>query len=160
MCKLFVALSLIVCGCGTVAPSPSVQLTAAPSVVAPSIGPVGSASPSAALASCERSQVRMTPGATGGAAGTSYLTVFVELEQGPPCALPWGPLIEVRDADGDVIVSATEAEAKPVALTYITRYYIGWSSDCRPIPSGNLVAHIDFSATLAVDMPIGSFRPS
>lgn len=160
MYKLLVALPLVVAGCGTVTPSPSVQPAATPTDAAPSIGAVPTSSASVALAACEGNQVRLTPGANGAAAGTDYLTVFVELAQGPACELPWSPMIEVRDTDGAEIARATEADPKPVALTYITRYYIAWSGDCGPIPSGALVAHIDFSSTLALDMPIGTFRPS
>jgi hypothetical protein len=160
MYKLLVALPLVVFGCGTVAPSPSVQPATTPTRAAPSIGAIPTSSASTALESCEGGQVRLTPGADGAAAGTSYLTVFVELTQGPACVLPWSPMIEVRDADGAKVAAGAEADAKPVTLTYITRYYIAWSGDCGPIPSGPLVAHIDFSSTLALDLPIGTFRPS
>lgn len=160
MYKLLVALLLVVFGCGTVAPSPSAQPAPTPTRVAPSIGAVPTSSASTVLEPCEGDQVRLTAGAAGPAAGTDYLTVIVELAQGPACVLPWSPMIEVRDTDGAKVAGGAEADAKPVILTYITRYYIAWSGDCGPIPSGALVAHIDFSSTLAMDLPIGTFRPS
>jgi hypothetical protein len=158
---LLVALPLlVVAGCGTVAPPPSVPPTLTPTGTAPSIGAAPTSSASAALVPCESSQVRLTPGAEGAAAGTDYLTVFVELDQGPACTLPWGPMIAVRDAAGAEIATATETDTKPVALTYISRYYIAWSGDCGPIPSGDLTAHIAFSSTVSLEMSIGTFRPS
>ena len=161
MQKVLTALPLlVVAACGAVTPSPSVQPATTPTGATPSLGAVPAPSNSAALARCESAQVRLTPGADGAATGTDYLTVFVELAQGPACTLPWGPMIAVRDPDGAEVARATESDTKPVALTYITRYYIAWSGDCGPIPSGALVAHIDFWSTLALDMPIGTFRPS
>jgi hypothetical protein len=160
MFKALVALSIAVAGCGTVVPSPSARPTTLPSSAAPSMGAVPTESASTALGVCEGSQLRLTPGAAGAAAGTAYLTVFVELAQGPACALPRSPKISVRTEDAAEIASATEADPAPVALTYITRYYIAWSGDCGPIPTGTLVAQIHFSSTLAVDLPIGTFRPS
>ena len=162
MYKLLAALAFVVAGlvaaCGAVTPSPSRPLVTStdppPSVAIPT------ASAAADISPCAKDQVRLTVGQQGAAAGTNYLTVFVELAQGPACALPWGLMIEVRDAAGDEIARGTETSTTPVALTYITRYYIAWSGDCGPTPSGDLVAHIDFSPTFAVDLPIGTFRPS
>lgn len=162
MCKLLAGLVVagLTAACGSVTPSPSSPTLPRPTDASPSIAVIPTPSAVADISACEGDQVRLTPGQQGAAAGTNYLTVFVELAQGPACALPWSPLIEVRDADGVEIARATETSPTPVALTYITRYYIAWSGDCGPTPSGDLVAHIDFSPTLAVDLPIGTFRPS
>jgi hypothetical protein len=162
MSKLIAAFLIVVAGCATEVPSPAVQPTSTSSsrTPSPSVGVGPSPSALAALSPCGRDQVRVTPGAQGPAAGTNYLTVFVELAKGPACAISWSPMIEVRAADGTEIARATETDERPVALTYITRYYIAWSGDCGPISSGRLGAHIEFSPTLDVDLSIGKFRPS
>jgi hypothetical protein len=69
-------------------------------------------------------------------------------------------MIEVRAANGAEVARATHTNPNLVALTYVTRYYVAWSSDCSPVPSGKLVAHVTFSPTLALDLPIDGFRPS
>lgn len=162
MKRLLGPLLIVVVGCTPPPPSPSVPPTgvATGRPPTPSAVVIPTQPGEVALAPCGREQVRLTPGTSGAAAGTNYLTVFAELAQGPACTLPSSPMIAVRTADGTEVARATETEPRPVALTSITRYYIAWSGDCRPLASGALVAHIDFSSTLAVDMPIGSFRPS
>jgi len=114
----------------------------------------------AALEPCLREQVSLTPGHSGGAAGTNYLAVLVELTQGPACTLAWGPMVTILDADGALVARATETASRPVRLDYITRYYIAWSAECDFAPTGRLTAQIEFSQATVVDMPIGDFRPS
>lgn len=55
---------------------------------------------------------------------------------------------------------AAETDVTPITLTYITGYSLGWNAPCGQVPSGSHVAHVEFSATLVVDMPIGAFGPS
>ena len=162
MYKMLAALVFVVAclaaACGPVAPSPSLP-TATSTGAPPSIA-IPTASAVADISPCAKDQVRLTPGQQGAAAGTNHLTVFVELAQGPACALPWGPMIEVRAANGAEIAGATDSDPGLVALTYVTRYYLAWSGDCASVPSGQLVAHVTFSSELALDMPIDGFRPS
>lgn len=159
MHRLLVALPLVVAGCGTVAPTPSTQPAPTADDAAPTTAPRAS-SVATALSSCAGNQIRLTPGTAGAAAGTAYLTVFVELAQGPACELPFGPMVSVRDAHGAEVARASEVDAKPIDLTDVTRYYIAWSGNCGPALTGDLVAHIEFSSRLVVDMPMNGFRPS
>lgn len=157
MRRFLAACLFVTAGCVPAPPSPS-----APPPPSPSAEAATSPGPSvvAALDPCRNDQISVTPGHSGAAAGTNYLTVFVELAQGPACTLPWGPMITIRDADGTTVARATDTEAQPVQLDYITRYYIAWSAECGSAPTGLLAAHIEFSSALVVDVPIGDFRPS
>jgi hypothetical protein len=94
--------------------------------------------------------------------GTNYLKLFVELKQGPICTIPWGPVVAILAPDGSEVARASETSDRPIALSYITRYYIAWSrsGDCSPIPTGSLAVRIEFSPTLAVEIPVGAFRPT
>lgn len=102
----------------------------------------------------------MTPGQSGAAAGTNQLEVFVELAQGPPCTIPWGPEVVISAADGAAVDRSIESDARQILLEYVTRYYIGWSAKCGPTPTGDLTARVRFSQTLVLDLSIGDFRPA
>lgn len=117
--------------------------------------------PPVATATCTASQVRLTPGHTGAAAGTAYMRVFVELDQGPECSLPQGPQIALVSDDGTVLVNGTDADPRPLVISGITGYEIGWNVGCdASSPPRALSARIWFSAAVYVDMPIGDFGPS
>lgn len=155
LCVIVATLAVLLVACTVLPPSPSAAMTPAP---APS-GAVVSPSGSPATA-CRGEQIRATPGSIGSAAGTQYLTVFVELAQGPACTIPSGPMVTIFAADGTDVASATDTDTTPVRLDYVTRYYIAWSADCRPTPTGTLTARIEFSPTITLDMPVGAFGPS
>lgn len=116
--------------------------------------------PLEALSPCREDQLRLTAGADGAAAGSAYLTVFVELTRGPRCSISGNPLIAVRSEDGREIARAAKTEPRMIALTYVTRYYVEWSSGCGPMPTGARVATVEFSANVVIDLPIGMFGPS
>ncbi|HEX7950899.1 MAG TPA: hypothetical protein VF494_11165 [Candidatus Limnocylindrales bacterium] len=113
-----------------------------------------------ALAPCAVDQLDLTAGHSGGAGGTNYLTVFVELSLGPTCALPESPKVTIAAPDGAVVASSGEPDLTPFPLAFIDRYRIGWTADCRTFPSGDFTARVEFSPTVVIDLPIGSFRPS
>src|SRR4051794_16388116 len=91
--------ALLVAACTTtILPPPSLpRLSPSPAgLFDASAGP----SRTAALPSCSRDQLALTAGHTGGAAGTNYLTIFVELAQGPACVLADSPKVTITAADG------------------------------------------------------------
>jgi hypothetical protein len=96
----------------------------------------------------------------GGAGGTNYLVVFVELAQGPACTIADTPTVTIVGPDGVVLASSGDGPSTPFPLTYIDRYHIGWAADCRTFPAGDLTARIAFSPKVVVALPIGEFRPS
>ena len=70
-------------------------------------------------------------------------------------------MVAITGPAGAEVARATETDATPLILDYITGYEIALSAPCgRPAPTGPLTAHITFSAALAIDMPIGDFGPS
>ena len=153
--KPWVALIILI-GLTTAACSATPTPIPRPSPAAGSPSP----SPVTSLGPCQDGQLVLTAGQSGGAGGTNYLTVFVELAQGPACALPLSPMVTIEAPDATTIAAANETDPQPVALTYVLRYHIAWSADCRSLPSGDLAAHVAFSASLVIDVPIGGFRPS
>lgn len=157
MWRLVAIAFAVLAGCSPVVPSPQ----ATPSRTNPtSSAVVPDSSTTAAPIPCRQPQVVMTPGYSGVAAGTAYLRVFVELAQYPPCTLPRSPVIWITSADGAEVARAEETDATPVILDYITGYSLGWNVPCGSSPSGSHVAHIEFSPSLVIDMPIGTFGPS
>lgn len=146
-------IALVVAGCSAVSPAlPSLPLRTPPATPSSSSG--------ADLSPCRTDQLRLTAGQSGGVAGTNYLIVFVELNQGPACALPGSPMVTIIGPNGSTLASASETDSRPIALTYITRYYVAWSGNCQGRPTGPRSAHIEFSATATVDLLLGDFGPS
>ena len=155
MHKLLAGAIFLVAGCTSVAPSP--RLAATPTI--PSLSPAP-AEASVAPSPCREPQVALTPGHSGAAAGTSYLRVFVELAQNPPCVLPRGPVIWLTNTAGAEVARSTETDASPVVLDYITGYNIGWNVACGPTTSDATAAHVEFSKGVVIEMPISGFGPS
>jgi hypothetical protein len=158
---LLAGLPLLVAACtptATVAPPFSTPTSSSAAIGSPqsSSTPV----PSVAFASCSADQLNLTAGHTGGAAGTNYLTVFVELAQGPACTLADSPKVRIIGPGGAVLASSGDIPSTQFPLTFIDRYHIGWTADCRTFASGDLTARIEFSPTVVVALPIGDFRPS
>jgi hypothetical protein len=153
-----VGLALLVAACTSMivtptppAPSPGASLVPSQPSAPPSI---------AALAPCSVDQLNVTAGHAGGAAGTNYLAVFVELARGPACSIRDTPTVTIVGPDAAVLATSGDGPSKPFPLTFIDLYQIGWSADCRTFPSGDLTARIAFSPTVVVALPIGQFRPS
>jgi hypothetical protein len=157
-----VTLGWLLASCTTPAPSPSSTAISATSSLAPVSTLAAPPSESTAVEPCDRKQLTITPGSFGPALGTNYLKLFVELSQGPPCTIPWGPQVTIVARDGSEITRASETSDRSIQLNYITRYYIAWSSsgDCRHVPTGGLAARIEFSPALEVEIPVGAFRPT
>lgn len=147
-------LGVLASACASPSPAPSVTSLASDGVPAP-------LTPSPPpLAAYKAGQLALTSGREGAAAGTSYLTVFVELAQGPPCSIPQGPGVSIMGPDGVEIARSIENTATPVPLDTVLIYHIGWSSDCRTLPAGAFTAQVDFGAGLSVAVPVGDFRPT
>lgn len=110
---------------------------------------------------CAAGQVVLTAGRSGVATGTAYLRVFAELGQGPACSLPRSPMLTLVSGSGSEVARASETDPTPVALDYITGYELGWNVPCRAttMPT-DLVASIEFSTALVLDLRIGDFGPS
>ena len=62
--------------------------------------------------------------------------------------------------DGVEIARGTEGDPTPVRLATVLAYRIGWSADCRRLPTGAFKAEVDFGAGLSVAVPVGDFRPT
>jgi hypothetical protein len=160
MRKLIAVSLMLAAGCAPTVSSPSAPPPLRSSPVS-SVSPTDMPKPStAAVDPCHDQQMVLTPGHSGVAAGTAYLRVFVELAQGPPCTLPRSPMITLMTEDGAEIARATETDATPLVLDYITGYRIGWNVPCDAAPTGTVNAHIEFSRGLIVDLPLGIFGPS
>ena len=147
-------LGVLTSACANPSPAPSARSLASVGVPTP-LTP----SPSA-HAACQAGQLALTPGREGAAAGTAYLTVFVELSQGPPCSIPQGPSVSIMGPHGVEIARSSENVPTPVLLDTVLIYHIGWSSDCRTLPAGAFTARVDFGAGLSVAVPVGDFRPT
>ncbi|MGH9886090.1 MAG: hypothetical protein ACREBE_11210 [bacterium] len=69
-------------------------------------------------------------------------------------------MISITNEDGAEVARAPSIDPAPVLLDYITGYEIGWNVPCGPWPTGIFLAHIEFSPTLELDLPLGNFGPS
>jgi hypothetical protein len=160
MVRYLIACSMLVLSaCGPVPPSasspaPPTSLPASPTpTVEAQTSPV-------ALSPCTASQVVLTAGRSGVAAGTAYLRIFAELAQGPACSLPRSPMLTLIQSSGSEVARASETDPAPIALDYITGYNLGWNVPCGTKTVPDLVARIAFSAAVVIDLPIGDFGPS
>jgi hypothetical protein len=103
LAALAVATTLVLAACGnTPSPSPAVS----PSV-APSASPSVTASPSAAEAACTGTDLTVTGGPWGGAAGSRGSDITVQNQAASPCLLPAGPTVAMIDPSGVVLLANT-----------------------------------------------------
>lgn len=113
---------------------------------------------------CDLSQLEMTAGRSGPAAGTMYLTFTVELVDGPPCLIVTWPAVDISDGAGRVIAQgAGNPTGPPMAtlLDTVLEFHLGWASWCGPDPSGPLTARVGLIADQLSKMAIPSrFGPS
>jgi hypothetical protein len=125
----------------------------APSLLAPSDRPtptpvlVPTSSPGQVASLCRPSDVVLSPGRQGAAAGTSYIAVDVALAGTDPCLWPKWPATELRDAQGAVIARAAKDGTDSIPLVASLNLEFGWSSWCLPPPNAPLL--------LAVALPAG-----
>lgn len=107
-----------------------------------------STSPAGPLEPC---QLTLTPGRTGAAAGTMYLSFAVELAGGSPCQIAVWPAVQITDAAGLVLAQGPrDLAAIPRAQMLETTlpFHLGWASWCGPEPTGPMVARIGFLLNL------------
>lgn len=146
----------------TVGPSATLATVAAPSPTAtapPAPTPVPTA---AGIQACSASELQLTPGHSGDAAGTAYLEVAVALVGGTDCTMPAGPALSIVDSAGKVFAPGTEVDPTPVTIHGTVGYHIGWNIPCEPsaTPGSSLAARIQLGDGSIVTMPIGDFGPS
>ena len=111
---------------------------------------------------CRTSQITLTPGASGVAAGTAYLQVEARNTSGADCLLAREPAVSIT-LDGAVQLTSgggTDAASIVIAAHETDTYYLAWNMPCVPLPTGARLAHVELSAGQIVDMPLGDFGPS
>jgi hypothetical protein len=97
--------ALLVAACGETNPSspPATPASASPSASPSSPSPSPTATASQAAGPCAGTDLRVTGGPWGGAAGSRGSDVLVENLGATPCVLPAGPLVALIDATGSVL---------------------------------------------------------
>lgn len=138
----------------------------APSTVAPPNRPtptpalVPTSSPGQVASFCRPSDVVLSSGRHGAAAGTSYIAVEVALAGPDPCLWPEWPATELRDAQGAVIARGANEGIDSMHLMASLNLEFGWSSWCLPPPNAPLLLAVALPAGEAtVTLPTG-FRAS
>jgi len=70
-------------------------------------------------------------------------------------------MLTLVSASGSEVALASQTDPTPVALDYITGYNLGWNVPCGATPrAADLVARVEFSPAVMLDLPIGDFGPS
>ena len=83
---------------------------------------------------CRATDVAMTSGSWGGAAGTTYVSIVLTLRSAMPCLLPSDPAIAIRDRAGRLVISASGQGVGTVELRTSATASVGWSSWCSAQP--------------------------
>jgi hypothetical protein len=141
--SVIVALGLAVAGCSAPVPS-GTPFPGAPSPTASAL---------AAGQACDVGRLVISTGGWGGAGGTEFVVLHVELASGPPCLLPDSPAVSILDGTGAVLASGGPLDAATVDLVDTTDLRLGWSSFCAAPPAGALRARVTISGG-SVEIPL------
>jgi len=100
-------------------------------------------SPEGASHPCEAKDLSLTPGGWGGAAGTTYVVLHMDLVAGSACLVPGGPAVTLLDHDGAGLASAAATSDADVLVANRTDFRVGWASWCGAPPRGPLHLRLD-----------------
>ena len=138
-----VACAISLAGCMTQAPSP---------IPEPTVGP------------CDPGQIRLAPGQSGAAAGSSILTFTAGLTEGPACLVLTWPGVAITDGTGTLVVEASGDERALPRWTILTsslEFHLGWASACGPMAAGPFTAAVRLLEAAAVPLALpAGFGPS
>lgn len=125
-------------------------------------GAPNASAPEPGVAACRASEVRLTPGASGAAAGTAYIHLALELADGRDCLIARSPSLTITDAQGKVVARATEddIDLSPISAGRLFGYYLGWNTACGDRFTGPFTANIELPSKQTVSVPLGDFGPS
>jgi hypothetical protein len=129
--------------------------TPAPSTTAPSTAPPSSAGPSAAPegAACALTDLAVTAGGWGAAAGSRGADVSVENRGAAACELPAGPAVAILDAGGTQLLASPATDQRgptlePGAVATFTVLFSNWCDEGAALPLR--VALVDGAAGIPV----------
>ena len=105
---LIAFVAMLVAACGETSPSspPATTASASPSASSSPASPEPTATASPSPGPCVGTDLRVTGGPWGGAAGSRGSDILVENAGAAPCLLPAGPLVALIDSAGSVLLQS------------------------------------------------------
>lgn len=162
------AFALVGSGGAVLLPAATTTATAAPDAAPGSASPSTPATPSASAAACTSSDVTLSLGEGGGAAGTTYYPVLVKAVPGASCLLSGVPVVSVPMPEGSPLraaTSGTSSESVMVSGSTVASFAVGISATanydpavCRPVDVTSLEVVLPgdlqtTGATTTVELP-------